>query len=442
MRKALLLLIGLLFSANIVLADGFKDVKTSYFWGRTYSIGYEDLNPAISDSCYFAISKNDTNYTRLTDNFGWRAPITKDVSLSINSIGSRWISLYANPNGSWLQYEKFSTTFRFADPVTFTVVPDTIYNGGNYYLTFEGNEDQLPQTLRIEYSYNSIDWSFYTYVGRGITRSLNFENTFINKNIKFRVTYIDTSYSLGETPYIPFKNYTPYFELKTQGGQKNLNDKTNIYWEKSYDFSVVHYKLYFNDTLIVNNNYVSDGIELNFAKNGRYNVVCLVESKTHRFEKSISFTVGDPCEEAIKTNKILNDSIVKLNRNISGLNTELLTKDSIIRVRNNKIEYLTRFIRDSSTIKLIYTNDSVTSVKDEKYTIDVRNDLKLTDNFIVLPDNNTDNIKWWLFTLDGKLVKYGNNQYNNKIDITVINNGTYFLYLSTSKEYIVYKFNK
>lgn len=444
-----------------VKADDFVNKSNTYYLGVTTELSVFDAAPGVSDSLYFGISfPGDMSYRKISAVKAWgRTPSTVTINYTPDTICNYVkIGVFTNPNGVWSlePSDSFLTNFVQSNG-QFISVPDTIYNAGTYRLLTKFNVSQLPKTISLQYkTVTDSVWRFREVLPVTDTINYRFVNTFLLNDVVFRYVYNNTNIVIASSDTIDVLYRNTYFRFKTFGGQKNQNDVATIVWEKSSNFPFVLISVYANDTLVDRQEYTTDNLLLNFTKRGIYKVVGVVESSDFRFEQSIVFEVGDPCDLLRLENIRLNDSLNVISKTNIRLTNELNTKirliserdsiinrnDSIIRNDRIAIERLNRFIKDSSTLQLVYDCRYVTEVQDTVYSIDVET-LVYRDEHVILPDIFQNDVLILIFTVDGSL------RFSSTFSVTpkalklgLYPAGAYYIWLIHNDERHLYKFIK
>lgn len=478
MKRIILIVLAILAITTISKADGFINTQQEMFFGRTYNIQYTDEVPTESLQYYFAYSlDNGMNWTRFSDTLIWTCPDTASAPLTIMRTGIAKIGIFTNPNGEWRTVPyTFDATFKYSDDFEFISQPDTIYNGGSYDFAVKVNPDEVPPELTLRYSTNGGDswmiWWVCTFNPGQTIKNITISNGMIKSETIWQLYYDNPVQVVCTSKAIPYKMRSTYFNFKTKGGQKEISDKATLMWEKSYNFNKIEITTYFDNELLDVSEYETDGIEINFAKNGEYTIVGVAKDANFIITKTLTFTVGDPCALIKAQAVILRDSIEKLNRELEKANKTIVWSDAEI-LRLTKLsdtlnslatkqsliidsleayivsleDYILILKADSLELQLIYTEGCVQTVKDEAlFSTCETVYAKLMDDghiYIIIPLEKRDNeLTWWCFDIKGAFVEAGLNRAGI-IDIMIkqgMSHGTYIFYTLQDGIYKAYKF--
>lgn len=478
MKRIILLVIALLVITATSKADGFINTHDEMFFGRTYNIQYTDEVPTESLQYYFAYSlDNGMNWTRFSDTLIWTCPDTATAQLTIMQEGSAEIGLFTNPNGEWriLPYS-YETTFLYSDDFEFISQPDTIYNGGSYDFAVGVNPDEVPPELTLRYSTNGGDswmvWQVCTFNPGQSVKEITISNGNIKTETIWQLYYDNPTHVVCTSSPIPYKERSTFFNFKTKGGQKEISDKATLLWENSYNFKKIEITTYFDNELLDVSEYETDGIEINFAKNGEYTIVGVAKDGNFIITKSLAFTVGDPCSFVKAQAVILRDSIETLNVALNKANKTIVWADaevlrltklsdslSLLNINQSKTvdsmqvyilaleDYVILLKADSLKLQLVYNDGCINTVKDETlFSTCETMYAKLMDNghiYIIIPLEKRDQeLTWWCFDIKGAFIEAGLNRAGI-IDIMIkqgMSHGTYIFYTLQNEVYKAYKF--
>lgn len=478
MKRIILIVLAIIAITTISKADGFINTHDKMFFGRTYNIQYTDEVPTESIQYYFAYSMdNGMNWTRFSDTLLWACPDTARANLSIVQTGAAKIGIFTNPNGIWLaQPYLYDALFMYSNDFMFISQPDTIYNGGSYDFAVRVNPEECPQELTLRYSTNGGDswmiWWVCTFNPGQSIKDITISNGNIKSETIWQLYYDNPLKVVCESKPIPYKERSTFFNFKTKGGQKEISDKATLLWEHSYNFKKIEITTYFDNELLDVSEYETDGIEINFAKNGEYTIVGVAKDANFIITKSLSFTVGDPCSLIKSQAVILRDSIEKLNVALNKANKTIIWADGEI-LRLTKLsdslnglnikqatlvdslkayilsleDYILELKTDSLKLQLVYADGCINTVKDEALFSKCETVLaKLMDNghiYIVIPLEKRDlELTWWCFDIKGAFVEAGFNRAGI-IDIMIkqgMSHGTYIFYTLQDGIYKAYKF--
>lgn len=445
LRKMIAVLLFGFIGLTTLNAEGFKNTKTEYFYKVPSQVVVEDWTPPISDNFYVSKSYESGSWTRITDTLSWGniRPSSRTITFLPDTIlNGVTLAVFVNPNDGWLVLPSSTFTTNFVQSVgTVTSVPDTIFNNGTYSFTTKFITSQLPSTIQLQYSFDGVTWLNKEVLTTQAELKYSFTNTFISSNVIFRYVYVGTKIVIAQTSVIPFKARETYFKFTTYGGIKTINDYVDLKWEKSENFTNTSIKVLVDNKELSKSVYFSNILSLNFTQYGTWTVIGVAESPGFRLTDTVSFYVGDPCTQYIQEIATKNKLIDSLKLVVKTDLTKLDSLKGIILEKNSKIEYLTKFIKDSSKIQLIYKTGDITEVKDDKYSSQVGN-LVVKDGYIFIPELLQNNSTYWIFTLDGKLIKSDITPSVIKIDVLNYQPGTYFLYILHEGKYSLYKFIK
>lgn len=455
---SLVLVFASFFSMN---AENFVNTSGSYYFGIQSTISTVDASPVVSDSLYFGVLyPGATSYKRISTNRAWGVsrPSTVSLTYTVDTLcaGVR-IGVFTNPLGVWgvNPSSSFVTDFVQSTGVV-TSYPTTIYNDGRYTLTSRFVSSQLPPTLTLQYrTTTDTTWWFKETILVRDTSVYNFVNNFLISNVQFRYVYNNTNIVIAQTPIINVSFRNTFFTFKTTGGLKNIYDVATIPWEKSSNFESVRIYIYYKDSLLQVSDYMGDNIMLSFNNYGRYRVRGVATNPDFVIERNLEFLVSDPCESIKLENLTLKDSISKLNLTITKLRSTITAAEKVIRSRdsviigkdsaidflNREVSRLTVYIRDSSTINLLYRCNDVTSVQDSVYTRDIK-EVRVAEGNLILPDVTNDAL-FLIFTLDGSL-RYSSSYVVAPKTLRLDNypSGTYYLWVVEKSKRTLYKFIK
>jgi hypothetical protein len=471
MKRIILIAITLLAITTISKADGFINPQSEYYFGRSYNIQYTDEVPTESLQYYFAYSlDNGMNWTRFSDTLIWTCPDTARATLPIMKTGDAKIGIFTNPNGTWNTTPySFDTKFKYSDDFEFIQQPDTIYNGGSYEFSVRINPDETPEELTLQYSTDNGDtwriWWVCTFNPEQYIKNINIDNGVIASNTIWRLCYDDPLKEVCRTGVIPYKERLAYFNFKTKGGVKEISDKAELLWESSYNFKTIKITTYFDNGLLDEADYKTDGIEINFAKNGEYVIVGLAQDANFSITKTVTFTVGDPCwfvkvqaielrdslrkstDELLKAKKTISwadSTILDLNKKVDSLNSVGITQNKTI---DSLQEYILILKTDSLKIQLIYTSGCVNEVKDETFVNNMSSIYANLTNeshiYIAVPEDLQHTaLTWWCFDGLGNFVQAESTaDMPDSIEIKQgMSHGVYFWYTLRDGIYKAYKF--
>lgn len=416
-----------------VNAEGFKNVPSEAYYEVPFTYSVEDWSPAISDNFYVAISfDNGITYSKITDITEWgsvRPTIKTFEYIPRNFVSNVLIGLFVNPNNIWDVLPIQISTINFIQSEgKFISIPVEMYNGGNYTTTALLYKETLPHTITMQYCQSNPEvWETIGVFEPHTNLIYYFTNTNYTSDVKFRYVYNDTPVVIAQSELIPVHYRDTYFRFKTYGGDKALNDVVQLLWEKSNNFDLVHVKIMLNDSVLSTTPYLTDNINLNFNQTGIWKVIGIVESPGFRIEQVLIFNVTSPCETLIVENLALKDSIIHLNK-------EIITK-------NEKIEYLIKYIKDSTTYNLIYQNGE-TDIKDTKLSKDII-DARYNNGNIFLNSDLQGSLTAWLFDASGtNIIIWNFNIAPTQLDVSLYTTGTYFLWILNNNTYSLYKFIK
>lgn len=478
MKRIILLVLAIVAITTISKADGFINTHDKMFFGRTYTIQYTDEIPTESLQYYFAYSlDNGMNWTRFTDTLIWTCPDTATAQLTIMRTGYAQIGIFTNPNGEWRTTPyTFATTFLYSNEFEFIQQPDTIYNGGSYDFSVRVNPDDAPPELTLQFTTNNGDsWMTWSTIainpGQSI-KDISIGNGMIKGTTTWRLCYDNPLKVVCTTEPIPYKERSTFFNFKTKGGQKEISDKVTLMWEASYNFKKIEITIYFDNEIIDVSEYETDGIEINFAKNGEYTIVGVAKDDNFIITKTLTFTVGDPCWFVKAQAVILRDSIETLNVALNKANKTIVWADteilrltklsdslSLLNINQSKTvdslkayilsleDYILVLKTDSLKLQLIYADGCLNTVKDEAlFNTCETVYAKLMDNnhiYIIIPMEKRDlELTWWCFDIKGAFVEAGLNRAGI-IDIMIkqgMSHGTYIFYTLQDGIYKAYKF--
>lgn len=478
MKRIILIVLAILAITTISKADGFINTQQEMFFGRTYTIQYTDEVPTESLQYYFAYSlDNGMNWTRFSDTLIWACPDTAVAQLTVMRIGDVKIGIFTNPNGEWRPAPyTFDSKFLYSEDFEFIQQPDTIYNGGSYDFSLRVNPDEAPPELLLQFTTNNGDswmtWETITINPGQSIKDITIDNGMIKETTIWRLCYINPLKIVCTSYPIPYKERDTYFHFKTKGGQKEIGDKVTLMWEKSYNFDMIEITTTFDNEVIDVTDYYTDGIEVNFAKNGEYTITGIAKDAHYVITNTIVFTVGDPCSLVKAQAVIYRDSIQVLNvklankekiiqwadSTILALNLSNAEKDSLLALANRELdqfklelvklqEYIVILKSDSLTLQLIYKDGDVLEVKDTKFNSELTTVYaELTGSnqiYLIVPkDYRNKELTWWCFDYQGKFVEAGFNTFA-PLDIMIGNNitkGVYIWYVLVDGKYVAYKF--
>jgi hypothetical protein len=478
MKRIILLVIALLVITATSKADGFINPQSDMFYGRTYTIQYSDEVPTESLQYYFAYSvDNGLNWIKFSDVKVWTCPDTAEAKLTVTTIGSVLIGLFTNPDGVWITTPyTYNATFQYSNNFEFIQQPDTIYNGGKYNFTIKVNPNEAPPEMVLRYTTNGGDswmtWEAITFISGQSFKDITISNGNIKTATVWQLCYEMPTVVVCESDYIAYKERSTFFNFKTKGGQKEISDKATLMWEASYNFNKIEITTYFDNELLDISEYETDGIEINFAKNGEYTIVGVAKDANFIITKSLTFTVGDPCSFVKAQAVILRDSIETLNvaltkarKTIVWADEEILrlttATDSLskltasqgllidsLKTRILELEdYIIVLKTDSLKLQLIYTEGCITVIKDETlFNTCETVYAKLMDNehiYIVIPLEKRDlELTWWCYDIKGAWMGSGINRAGI-IDIMIkqsSSHGVYIFYTLQEGIYKAYKF--
>lgn len=448
MKKIFALMMLLILALNFpAYSEGIKNIKTECFYKTHVSYQVEDWTPSVSDQFYIGLSTdNGLTYNRITDTLNWGSvrPATKDLTFVPDTIMNNVIlGLFINPNNIWTvsPVQTVSTNFIKAAG-TFDNLPSEIYNGGKYNFVVYLYKEQLPEQMALQYSQNGTDWLIKSTFKPEFTTTFVLEENYLQPgNVSYRIVYVNTNEVIAQSNTVAVKQRDTYFRFKTYGGQKNLNDIAQIVWENSSNFASVNIKIFLNDSLISTDNYITDNLYLNFNNFGVYKIQGKVQSEGFVIEKTIVFTVGDPCELLKKENLLLGDTINSLRKRNFDLNIKLVDKDSLISNYKLTITKLNKFISDSTVFNLVYKSGDVVKVEDSKLSSNIQY-ITNTNNIVTLP-KMTGQLTYWVFDVAGRLkTTCSYSDAIQTIDISDYAQGYYFLWILNNGSYTMYKFIK
>jgi hypothetical protein len=281
----------------------------------------------------------------------------------------------------------------YSDEFEFIQQPDTIYNGGSYDFTVKVNPDEVPAEMLLRFTTDAGDswmtWETITFNPGQTFKDISISNGMIKSTTIWQLCYDIPTHVVCTSNAIPYKERSTFFNFKTKGGQKEISDKATLLWENSYNFKKIEITTYFDNELLDVSEYESDGIEINFAKNGEYTIVGVAKDANFIITKSLTFTVGDPCWFVKAQAVILRDSIEtlnvalnKANKTIAWADAEILrltglsdslsllnvnlsqTVDSLVAYIFSLEDYILVLKSDSLLLQLVYNEGCLNTVKD------------------------------------------------------------------------------
>jgi len=476
MSKFLILFLVLSISITKMIAGEFiTPENNNYFYGRSYTIQYNNDKPSKSSMYYFAYSMDDgLSWKNITEPKGWDRDLVQ-FTVKVKDIGSAKIGIFCNINNEWINTRSFKVIYKYSKDFQFLSYPDTLFNHADHNFSVLINPEEAPEELLLSYTVDNGSswrrWLVYSVPTDGksvMTFSVN-TSTEINKNAKFRLSYEGTTNNVCETPVIPFKEKETFFKILNKWGQREIGTNEAIEWNKSDNFRYVRLSTYFDNVLIYEYDYYEDNFSkpITFQKNGEYLIVGSVNDGNWSISQSASFTVGDPCDLVKKQGILFRDScertltrlndlkkkyevVDSLNIYLSNLNDSLDISNLSLKTENEKlILNISKIRKDSINLKLIYYSGTAQTIKDESLFSKAKSIYaEITDQgfvYVVFPlelRNETLETTWWCFSMTGELLDSGFHP-KTPVDVLVrkeLAHGMYIFYTYQNGKYIAYKF--
>lgn len=406
-KNIFLLMCALFIGIQTLNGADFKNIQSQYFYQKSAKIMVDDWSPATSDNFYVSISTdNGLTWKAISDTLSWGPmPALKTIEFIPNVVQSGIkFGLFVNPKGIWSTSPISTYTTNFVTSFgIFTSVPDTIFNNGTYTLTTNLMSEQLPSEIQLQYTLDGMEWHNLITQQPTDVLSYTFVNDFINNDVVFRYVYLGTEITIAETQILPFQQRDTYFYFLTEDKNTNINNDIHIKWTKSYNFTNITFKVLIDGIECEQNFYTTNDIDLNLNTIGLWSIVGIAENVDFIITDTLKINVIDPYINLIK-----------------------------------QIDSLNNYIKENMVIKLIYQNGTMTDVKDIKKESEVINILLNADKILITGTN----ISYWIYSLDGGLIKseYYNNL--NNVDVSYLPAGVYFFYVHENNKYTLYKFIK
>jgi len=477
MKKLLMMLIFAIIALIVactkpVKAGEFITTPTECFFGRSYTIEYQNDVPSKSSMYYFAYSVNNgTTWKNLTEPTVWiNNPV--QFTFKVKETGVTKIGIFCKIDNEWVNSNTFSVVCKYSDKFSFASYPDTIFNNSEHQFYVKFDPSEAPDEMTLRYSIDNGSswrrWETYTIPENKSVMTMPLSNGNIKNPAIFQLYYDNPVQVVCETPTIPYKEKEVFLKVLNKWGQREIGTNEIIEYEKSSNFKYVKIVTYFDNALVNDFNYF-DGksATVKFNKNGEYNIDCVVDDGNFRIVQMAKFTVGNPCEVAIKEGIIFRDSCERtlarlnelkekyneqdsLNEYLSDKNDSLNVINLELKKENEKLKIdISKIRKDSINLKLIYNNGVTQTVKDETTFSKTKSIFaEIVDGgvYVVLPlelrQNETSETTWWCFSMNGELLDSGFHSWT-PIDILIRKNlvhGMYIFYTLQDGKYIAYKF--
>jgi len=442
-----------------VLADGFVNPQTEYFYKTPVTIQVEDINPSQGNLICVGIKYDgSTTFTPISDTL----PNTGDVSFGWTPeelTTSATFGVFVNPDGTWekgLTFGEFETSVILSIG-TFNGYPVQMYKDGTYELVASFNPEELPETITLQYTI--VGTGQWINIGEPINVSESYTYV-INCNfvgdVKFRYVYNETDIVIAKTDKILVDNTRDtYFDFLVSGAENILPQTVKIKWQKSSNFPSINISYYHNGVYKGEGVYFEENeFELQNLTYGEWAVRGVAKSPGFEYIRTVNYNVINPCQEIEdslanaeyridelteindeltlfldeKNGRItvLEDSVIDLNGAIGELRTTIEELEIVI----SELEGMT----NDTTINI---NIDGTLVYENKLN-DIPYPISYVDGIISI--DNPIKARFDIYNLEGKLVLNGS-IVEGTINAKELIDGMYILVIyNEDGSLVVYKF--